>query len=759
VEIRKSATVAASAILLAVVMGLSAGTALARPERLGIPGGENAGLLPLSLATQDTDGDGLSDADEMFLYGTNPAAADTDGDGLDDREEVTPRADRHVTNARAADSDGDGLSDREEWVAGSHPWVRDTDRDGIRDGAEAGYGTNPVTRDFDRDGVPDGLDTPITVAFSDDMEAGDASWAETGLWHQVTEPPGRASSPTHSWWYGQNATGDYDTGDRNAGSLRMVDAVVLPDIRPRLTFSEWHDTEDVGFDLDVRLVEVETGGVWVTVAQLGFDPMGTWNYNTIDLDAYAGQAVRVGFSFDTIDEFANDYEGWYVDDVVLGSGTFGSDPDPADTDGDGLSDGFEVLVSGTDPVLVDTDGDGLSDGLEVRTVFSDPLSMDTDADGLTDAAERTIWSTDPRLFSTDMDGISDGEEVVAGSDGFITDPLNPDTDGDALFDSSEIFFFGTDPTVPDTDAGGRADGVEVWNFFDPSSPVDDGDPLPGGDPDGDLLGTGPEAGTWGTPPGEANIDGDAFPISGAPFTDLYELGYLMFPFGAGGAWATADVDSDTIMDPEELFSGGDGVFTDPTVFDTDGDGISDAAELNPVAFGSLWTSHPRYDDTDRDGVGDGFEEFGLGTAPKLMDTDRDLWIDSADPSPKILDLDFDGLLDGMEFLLGTSPFATDSDGDGLSDGRELNEFFTDPLLFDTDGDGLGDESELSSTFTDPLVPDSDGDTLSDSFELFVLSTNPWSIDTDLDGLSDSAEITAMVPTNPRVWSTDLDGLS
>ncbi len=43
------------------------------------------GLNPL---TTDTDGDGLSDYDEIFVYGTNPLLADTDGDGIPDKWEV-----------------------------------------------------------------------------------------------------------------------------------------------------------------------------------------------------------------------------------------------------------------------------------------------------------------------------------------------------------------------------------------------------------------------------------------------------------------------------------------------------------------------------------------------------------------------------------------------------------------------------------------------------------------------------------------------
>ncbi len=68
-----------------------------------------------------------------------------------------------------------------------------------------------------------------------------------------------------------------------------------------------------------------------------------------------------------------------------------------DSDGDGLSDAAEVLITGTDPNNPDTDGDGLSDGLEVRYLLN-PLDPDMD-----------------------KDGVSDGDEVRNG-----TNPLQPD---------------------------------------------------------------------------------------------------------------------------------------------------------------------------------------------------------------------------------------------------------------------------------------------------------------------------------------------
>ncbi len=50
----------------------------------------------------------------------------------------------------------------------------------------------------------------------------------------------------------------------------------------------------------------------------------------------------------------------------------GTDPNNPDTDGDGLTDGQEVLVYHTNPLVADTDGDGIPDGLEV-SLGTDPL--------------------------------------------------------------------------------------------------------------------------------------------------------------------------------------------------------------------------------------------------------------------------------------------------------------------------------------------------------------------------------------------------
>lgn len=64
----------------------------------------------------DTDGDGISDYDEVNGDNTNPENPDTDGDGLKDGDEK-----HHETNPHIRDTDGDGFSDGEEVEARTDP--------------------------------------------------------------------------------------------------------------------------------------------------------------------------------------------------------------------------------------------------------------------------------------------------------------------------------------------------------------------------------------------------------------------------------------------------------------------------------------------------------------------------------------------------------------------------------------------------------------------------------------------------------------
>ena len=88
----------------------------------------------------DTDGDGLTDYQEVAKLGTNPLKKDTDGNGVLDGDE---------------DHDGDGLKDAYELKKGYNPLSKDSDNDGLIDDEEEKRSTNALKSDTDGDGLSD----------------------------------------------------------------------------------------------------------------------------------------------------------------------------------------------------------------------------------------------------------------------------------------------------------------------------------------------------------------------------------------------------------------------------------------------------------------------------------------------------------------------------------------------------------------------------------------------------------------------------
>ncbi|MCK5290531.1 MAG: hypothetical protein KAR39_00755 [Thermoplasmata archaeon] len=164
---------------------------------------------------------------------------------------------------------------------------------------------------------------PHAMPYSDDMESGINGWIYDGFWHQVFNesmgPPWNISySPTHSWWYGQDAVGHYDNGVRNLGYLTSppVDLTIAP--TAELEFAYYYETESTGGSFDQRWIEIREGnGPWMGLEQLSGDPMGTWLLKTIDLSPYLGNIIQIRFFFDTINDINNAMQGWYIDDVSV----------------------------------------------------------------------------------------------------------------------------------------------------------------------------------------------------------------------------------------------------------------------------------------------------------------------------------------------------------------------------------------------------------------------------------------------------------
>ncbi|MFQ5845105.1 MAG: hypothetical protein ACE5JG_08975, partial [Planctomycetota bacterium] len=228
------------------------------------------------------------------------------------------------------------------------------------------------------------------------------------------------------------------------------------------------------------------------------------------------------------------------------SGATETFPWDADTDDDGLPDGF---IDGHNPNSGGKPGGVAGDG--VASVYE---GEDIDLDGFVDAGE-----TNPNRRDSDIDGVKDGAELgvlsserVLGPDRLV-DPasggVQDGTGGPATeFDADDTTL--TDPLDADTDDDGLSDGAED---LDGDGAIGAGETDPNDpDSDDDLLTDGLEAGR------DKPVDSD---------TDL----------SAGNF--TADQDPDSMTDPTDPDTDGGG--TTDGVEDADRDGRVDAGEQDP----------------------------------------------------------------------------------------------------------------------------------------------------------------------------------
>lgn len=122
---------------------------------VNIEPGQSCGTTPLLekrvlSVFLDTDGDGVSDAEEISV-GTNPNSNDTDNDGLLDGEEFV-----RGTNPLDPDCDDDGLLDGEEVAHNTNVFDSDTDDDTFIDGYEFLLASDPLSATSIPNMIPNG---------------------------------------------------------------------------------------------------------------------------------------------------------------------------------------------------------------------------------------------------------------------------------------------------------------------------------------------------------------------------------------------------------------------------------------------------------------------------------------------------------------------------------------------------------------------------------------------------------------------------
>ncbi len=404
-----------------------------------------------------------------------------------------------------------------------------------------------------------------------------------------------------------------------------------------------------------------------------------------------------------------------------------------DSDGDGIPDTFE---SGT-VLLLDDDGDGIDNGFDVSLTGG----SDLDQDGIDDVLG---------LRDQDGDGAYDAFDPDSDNDGLadsLEADLNPAADGDG--DGINDFF--------DADATGRAD-ANADGLDDLSIPTDtDSDGVPDFidlDSDSDSVSDVRESGGVDSVPRDGILDD--------PEND------------AGQTIAPTDTDSDGVPDHRDIEStnvlnngigpfdlavranaaaldaNSDGRVDDLT--DTDGDGIADVVDEDPLLFGSredndqdgLLNSDDLDDDNDgirdsNEGNGD-IDTDGDGVPDSLdLDSDNDGILDVIEAGTGLNDANLDGEiddfldanLDGLDDRVLLSDRPLDSDRDGAADFRSL----------DADGDGIFDLVEANDAAIDLTAFDANADGMVDSIDIDGVPAFQFSpIDTDGDGQPDYRDL-------------------
>ena len=665
----------------------------------------------------------------------------------------------------ASDQDGDGLTYGLEYLMNTQPNDPDSDNDGLPDGWEWKYGLDPLSStgadgavaDPDGDGMSN-LQEYLYLQPSGWDNTNTASVLDNGVWWNGTIPVNDWNEED-AMQFNQPACGA--SGSDGTGSIILCDEDPVGNIctngfdDDKDGFVDSADSDNDG-DADCASDDDDGDG------DIDEDPAG-WDTDgdgmpdgweaanglnaTSPSNADGPNGDPDGDGLNNLLEYVN--PTWTT--MCGSSPCFRNGPDgivtettspcdPVQGIGPGGCATFTAEVDGitsTNPQRADTDGDGLNDSYEALTLLTDPTSSDTDQDGISDGVEvngaygNPAQASDPRNNNTDGDAFDDGEEDTNFNgvlDAGETDPTRREDSGDEDQDGIQNWEENLTCTlwdVADTDFGGINDGQErnishgtdpcdsLVNFETSYGQLLTGSRLQVGDGSGFNPGGGVGwynvSGTWESFTYGTVVNNVLQGVSNGPSGTASDVA------NRNGSFCHTDaVNAGTITTTQQ--------YCDDDFEDSDGDGLADWQELLGT-FG--WFSNPAIADTDGDGVND-FDEVQDNTDPNqpctnLLDDDSD-GLNNYFENTTGCDLIYIGINNGSQDVWVTSSSAFDSDQGGVDDRSEYfdgtnpeNDPSDDIQPDDFDGDGIPDAVE-NQTGTDWTNPDTDGGGMLDGDE-------------------------------------------
>ncbi|HYV08829.1 MAG TPA: LamG-like jellyroll fold domain-containing protein, partial [Thermoplasmata archaeon] len=436
----------------------------------------------------DTDGDGLADGTEASRLGTLPVAKDSDLDGLDDYYETVPHSltvstegtttiiAGFVTNPTLSDTDGDGLSDAQERGFVTTGQSKVVGEVGRATGISGTCGSGGVTTVFLRNRYTSAVVIAQPATWNE-HDAGVLRVKAVGD-HSFDvcfqEWSGSTTHGTESVDYLVVEAGNHilpdgtvvEAGRISAGTafatslfregfaqppilLAQVQSYADPDIaaaRVRaITFT--------GFDARIRVNAGDTHPS-ETLGYVAISPqsdpavLAMWTRGSLTVGATTNPAT---VAFPKNFSAAPRLLAWYA--------TEGSTADLS-LRVEGLTNASATLrreISGT-PAAETLHWFAFANSMNLTarmtTRPNGTGSADTDGDTLADGTEVNTYGSNPTLKDTDADGIADNVEVTSRT---ITIPVNG---------TSKSFTFKTSPTSDDTDADGIKDPDELAGILD-----------------------------------------------------------------------------------------------------------------------------------------------------------------------------------------------------------------------------------------------------------------------------------------------------